>query len=64
MDWKGAGLYVALPTETLVRQMLILQEAGVRHYGYYPDDFPRNHPDLATVRKGMSLRIYPYREPR
>ena len=64
MDWKGAGPHVALPTETLVRQMLILQEAGVRHYGYYPDDFPRNHPDLATVRKGMSLRTYPYREPR
>jgi biofilm PGA synthesis lipoprotein PgaB len=32
-----------------------LQSLGVRHLGYYPDDFISGRPRLEDVRSGMSL---------
>jgi biofilm PGA synthesis lipoprotein PgaB len=32
-----------------------LQSLGVRHIGYYPDDFIRGHPELEALRQGISL---------
>jgi biofilm PGA synthesis lipoprotein PgaB len=32
-----------------------LQSLGVRHLGYYPDDFIGGHPNFEDLRYGMSL---------
>jgi biofilm PGA synthesis lipoprotein PgaB len=32
-----------------------LQSLGVRHLGYYPDDFIGNQPRLDDLRQGISL---------
>lgn len=39
-----------------------LEAKGVRHIGYYPDDFIRNRPDLESIRPSISIADYPYPE--
>jgi biofilm PGA synthesis lipoprotein PgaB len=34
--------------------MRLLQDRGVRHLGYYPDDFARNNPKLEVLRPEFS----------
>jgi biofilm PGA synthesis lipoprotein PgaB len=58
-DWRGSR---NIPTAVLVKQMEGLQLNGGLSFGYYPDDFIQNHPVLKEIRKGISLRDYPYRE--
>jgi biofilm PGA synthesis lipoprotein PgaB len=41
--------------QELLRTMRWLQSLGVRHIGYYPDDFIGGHPELETLRQGISL---------
>ncbi|MBE1162671.1 poly-beta-1,6-N-acetyl-D-glucosamine N-deacetylase PgaB [Dyella acidiphila] len=41
----------------------LLQTEGVRHLGYYPDDFIKNQPRLNLVRPSISAADYPYPEP-
>jgi poly-beta-1,6-N-acetyl-D-glucosamine N-deacetylase len=41
----------------------LLQAAGVRHIGYYPDDFIQNQPRLEAIRPSISIADYPYPEP-
>ena len=36
-----------------------LQSRGVKHLGYYPDDFILGEPELDTLRQGISLAEYP-----
>ena len=47
--------------EAIRDRMRKLQSMGIRHIGYYPDDFIQNHPDLEKLRQGISLAEYPYR---
>jgi biofilm PGA synthesis lipoprotein PgaB len=35
---------------------------GALHLGYYPDDFPADHPELERIRPGISSATYPYKE--
>jgi biofilm PGA synthesis lipoprotein PgaB len=35
-----------------------LRIAGIRHFGYYPDDPFANHPEITTIRKELSVRGY------
>ncbi|HEY1804506.1 MAG TPA: poly-beta-1,6-N-acetyl-D-glucosamine N-deacetylase PgaB [Terracidiphilus sp.] len=52
VDWRaGKG---AIPTEDIVRQMRLLQDRGVRHLAYYPDDFVKDQPELKVMRPGFS----------
>lgn len=57
-DWRADK---PLPSAILVEQMQLLANAGIRNFGYYPDDFVGGHPDLGLVFPAMSLSTYPYR---
>ncbi len=52
-DWRTGQ---PVPDEELTRQWTLLQRAGVRNLGYYPDDFLNNQPSLDTVRRAISVR--------
>jgi biofilm PGA synthesis lipoprotein PgaB len=56
-DWEKKQL---ISTSEMVKMMEILQLNGAMNYGYYPDDFIKNHPELEKIRKGISLQTYPY----
>lgn len=59
MDWRKDGNHRQILSRQLVDWMYQLQISGARHFGYYPDDFPANHPDLKTIRPGFSSYWYP-----
>ncbi len=59
-DWRDG---TPVPDEELKAQVRLLQSAGVRHLGYYPDDFLGNQPALEAAREAMSARQFPYLEP-
>lgn len=59
MDWRKDGNHQPIPSWRLADWMYQLQMSGARHFGYYPDDFPGNHPDLKTIRPGLSSYWYP-----
>ncbi|MFV0681550.1 poly-beta-1,6-N-acetyl-D-glucosamine N-deacetylase PgaB [Ottowia sp.] len=52
-DWR-TGQPIA--DDVLQRQARLLRELGVRHLGYYPDDFSHNQPDLSVARRHFSVR--------
>lgn len=52
-DWRTGK---PVPDAELTRQWTLLQRAGVRHLGYYPDDFLNDQPSLETVRRAISVR--------
>ena len=51
-DWSQSR---QIPSTELRATMRWLQSLGVRHLGYYPDDFITGHPDVQQLRLGMSL---------
>ena len=58
VDWRNG---TKLPAKQLAQRMRSLQARGIRHLAYYPDDFIVGHPELETLRQGISLAMYPYR---
>jgi biofilm PGA synthesis lipoprotein PgaB len=52
VDWTGSE---RLSSSELRETMRWLQSLGVRHLGYYPDDFIAGHPEFEELRLGMSL---------
>jgi biofilm PGA synthesis lipoprotein PgaB len=46
----------------LVEWMRLLQLNGVKHYGYYPDDFINNQPEMSRIRPEISTSWYPNNE--
>ncbi len=52
-DWRTGA---PVPDDELARQWFTLHRAGARHLAYYPDDFVRDQPGLATVRRALSVR--------
>jgi len=52
-DWHTGK---PVPDAELTRQWTLLRRAGVRHLGYYPDDFLNDQPSLETVRRAISVR--------
>ncbi|EOY8507098.1 TPA: poly-beta-1,6-N-acetyl-D-glucosamine N-deacetylase PgaB [Enterobacter cloacae] len=49
----------AVPDSRLAEWMRVLQLNGSKHYGYYPDDFINNQPDLSRIRPEFSSYWYP-----
>lgn len=43
----------------LAQWMRVLQLNGVKHYGYYPDDFINNQPAISRIRPEFSSYWYP-----
>ncbi len=56
VDWRSGEPIPALELRDTMRW---LQSRGVKHLGYYPDDFIRGEPELETFRQGISLAEYP-----
>jgi biofilm PGA synthesis lipoprotein PgaB len=60
VDWRHDDQPIS--AATLGHQIRLLQAEGVRHVGYYPDNFIDNKPDLEAVRPYISAASYPYQE--
>ena len=39
-----------IPTQELIDTMQWLEKHGVKHIGYYPDDFVSQHPDASKIK--------------
>lgn len=48
-----------IASERLVAQLRLLQQSGVRNFGYYPDLVLKDHPALSTIRPAISLKMNP-----
>ncbi len=57
VDWNKKQ---KISTQELKQQFQILQQLDIMNYGYYPDDFIHNHPDLEAIYPEMSLADFPY----
>ncbi|WP_200763693.1 poly-beta-1,6-N-acetyl-D-glucosamine N-deacetylase PgaB [Nitrosophilus alvini] len=57
IDWNHKK---PIDTEILVRQMKILQFNRAINFGYYPDDFIKNHPKSSEVHSILSLQTFPF----
>jgi biofilm PGA synthesis lipoprotein PgaB len=51
VDWRTNQ---AVPTSQLVKQMRELQDAGIMHLAYYPDDFAKGNPDIDRISPTFS----------
>jgi biofilm PGA synthesis lipoprotein PgaB len=56
-DWRSGR---PIGAERLGARMRLVQQAGARHLAYYPDDFLRDEPALATIRRAISASEHPY----
>ncbi len=56
VDWRTQQ---ALPAENMAKYMQVLLSHGAKHYGYYPDDFIKGHPDIEVIRPVFSLSKEP-----
>lgn len=59
IDWRTSR---PIPGDRLVRQVRRLLAQGVRHVGWYPDDFIGDRPRLEHAQEAMSARSFPYEE--
>ncbi len=59
-DWDLPG-QPPVPSRTLASWMQHLQRLGIQNFGYYPDNFVENQPDLKTIRPAISNAWYPHR---
>ena len=59
-DWRSG---TPIDSDRLRRQMRLLEVMGIRHFGYYPDDFVSGHPVIEVIRPEISLATYPYPRP-
>lgn len=57
-DWR-AGHEAPIDAQQLANWAKRLQWNGVRHYGYYPDDFFNDQPTLEVTRPAFSSSWYP-----
>ncbi|MEH0887979.1 poly-beta-1,6-N-acetyl-D-glucosamine N-deacetylase PgaB [Enterobacter sp. UNJFSC 003] len=49
----------AVSNSQLAQWMRVLQLNGIKNYGYYPDDFINNQPDISRIRPEFSSYWYP-----
>ncbi|KAI3491572.1 hypothetical protein L1887_44193 [Cichorium endivia] len=57
-DWDQKP-HRAVSDSQLSQWMRVLQLNGVKNYGYYPDDFINNQPDISRIRPEFSSYWYP-----
>ena len=46
-------------TAKLAEHVMILRRAGIRHIGYYPDNFVENQPDIKLLKPAFSTTTFP-----
>jgi len=56
-DWRNQS---SIDSRVLASWMQRLQLRGARNFGYYPDDFSSNHPELKVIRSVISSAWYPF----
>ena len=59
VDWRHERF---VDVDELSAQLRSVERLGVRHFGYYPDDFVQGHPEIGTLRAAISLNTDPYRD--
>ena len=52
VNWKNNQ---KISSQELAKTMQLLQQHGVKHFGYYPDDFVQQHPHAATLQSAFSV---------
>lgn len=57
VDWK---LKQPVHSDVIKEEMQILERAGAHHFGYYPDNFLNNQPEMDAIRPHISSRSFPY----
>ncbi|HUH60075.1 MAG TPA: poly-beta-1,6-N-acetyl-D-glucosamine N-deacetylase PgaB [Candidimonas sp.] len=63
-DWRpkpGAEDSGPVDSRLMASWLKRLQLSGARSFGYYPDDFINNEPQLDVIRPAISSAWYPYR---
>ncbi|XTZ39277.1 poly-beta-1,6-N-acetyl-D-glucosamine N-deacetylase PgaB [Salmonella enterica] len=58
-DWNANGQHQTISSQKLAHWMSLLQLNGVKNYGYYPDDFLNNQPEIDVIRPQFSTAWYP-----
>jgi len=64
VDWRNKGRDAArreVPSQEIAGQMRLLARNGALNFGYYPDDFVRDHPAARVIHREFSLQSHPYR---
>ena len=62
LDWNAAPGQQHIPTKTIAHWMEVLQRAGAQHFGYYPDDFVLDQPNLKEIRPAISNEWFPFKQ--
>ena len=57
VDWRNGR---DIDSRLMAEKMRTLQLTGALSFGYYPDDFLRNHPQLDVIKPYFSLETFPY----
>ena len=52
VNWKNNR---KISSQELAETMQLLKQHGVKHFGYYPDDFVQQHPRASTLKSAFSL---------
>ena len=52
-----------IDSKRLAAQLRLVQQNGVRNFGYYPDLAPQDHPALSVIRPAITLKMNPGRLP-
>lgn len=57
VDWRKATISDdrRIPTELLAEQMHLLEQHDAMNFGYYPDDFVTNSPNVDLLKNSLSL---------
>ncbi|EFN7772709.1 poly-beta-1,6-N-acetyl-D-glucosamine N-deacetylase PgaB, partial [Escherichia coli] len=58
-NWQKNGQHQAISSQQLAHWMSLLQLNGVKNYGYYPDNFLHNQPEIDLIRPEFSTAWYP-----
>jgi len=56
-DWRNDH---PVDSQQLANQMRWLQTLGAQNFGYYPDDFLNDSPQISIIRPVFSLQEFPY----
>jgi poly-beta-1,6-N-acetyl-D-glucosamine N-deacetylase len=55
-DWRTNK---TIDSTQLAEQVMILRRAGIRHIGYYPDNFVDDQPNIKVLKPAFSLTTFP-----
>lgn len=57
VDWRTNQ---PIGNHTLENHFRLLMRIGIRHIGYYPDNFLDDQPSLAVIKSNLSLKTFPF----